>query len=156
VAKAERRFGRAALLGALLVAAVACLVGYLVLRAESLPAGPEPVAWDRVACARCQMLVSEPAFAAQLHTEAGEVLYFDDPGCLLLFVDERAPDVHAMYFHHLREDRWLSEEEVGFVPVETTPMGYGLGAVDRAAPDAIGIEDALRRAREREAARRRG
>jgi len=101
-------------------------------------------AWDRVACARCHMLVSDPAFAAQLHTPAGEVLFFDDPGCLLLQRAE-APDPEARaFFHDSRGARWLSEAEVGFVPVDETPMGHGLAAVARAdTPAALGLEAAL-------------
>ncbi len=48
------------------------------------PDAVEPVAWDRAVCARCSMLVGASArFAAQLQTEDGTVLDFDDPGCLL-------------------------------------------------------------------------
>jgi hypothetical protein len=39
------------------------------------------------------------------------------------------PAVAGTWFHHLREDRWLSAGETVFVRVEQSPMGYGLGAV---------------------------
>ena len=101
-------------------------------------------AWDRVACARCHMLVSDPAFAAQLHTPAGEVLFFDDPGCLLLHrAEARDPEARA-FFHDSRGAHWLSEAEVGFVAVDETPMDHGLAAVARAeTPAALGLEAAL-------------
>ena len=99
--------------------------------------GPEPIAFDRESCAHCRMLISDPAFAAQLQTEEGEIFNFDDPGCLLRWRAEHAPRVRAVWFHHLREARWLPEAEVAFVPVSRTPMGYGLGAVDAGTPDAI-------------------
>jgi copper chaperone NosL len=107
--------------------------------------GPQPIVYDREPCAHCRMLISEPRFAAQLQTVDGEVESFDDPGCLFARLDEEHPRVRALWFHHLREDRWLSAEEVGFEPTQKTPMGYGLGAVDADAPGALTLEEARAR-----------
>ena len=96
----------------------------------------------------------QPSFAAQIRTRDGRVLHFDDPGCLLLAVDGGDLDPAAVYFHHRREERWIERREVGFVPVPTSPMGYGLAAVDRASPGALSPAQALDRARARETARR--
>lgn len=118
---------------------VLALVGALALAlswTEGLPDGPVPVAWDREACAHCRMHVGEPAFAAQLQLTDGRVLHFDDPGCLLRYEAEVRPQVHAAWFHHVREDRWIPGARVAFVPVHPTPMGYGAGAVEVGAPDA--------------------
>lgn len=138
----------------LLMAPLLCvgLVVAVVVHSQRLPDGPQPVAWDRQSCAHCQMHVGDPAFAAQLHTRQGEVLHFDDPGCLLLYRHDRRPDVHAVWFRHRSEDRWLSAEEVAFAPAPDTPMGFGIAAVDRGTEGAIPMEQALARLlREREA-----
>jgi copper chaperone NosL len=103
-------------------------VALLLWRAAAPPAGPVEPAWDRVACARCRMLVGEPAFAAQLHTPAGEVLHFDDPGCLLLH-REASGAAGAAWFHDSRGPGWLPEAEARFVAAERTPMGHGFAAV---------------------------
>ena len=107
-----------------------------------LPSGPVPIIWDKEACAHCHMHVGEPRFAAQLQTKQGDILNFDDPGCLLQYRGQRKPDVHAIYFHDLESDRWLKEAEVGFVPVDPTPMGYNLGAVPKHTPSALSMSDA--------------
>ncbi len=104
--------------------------------------GPEPIAFDRESCAHCHMLISDPAFAAQLVTADGETFNFDDPGCLLRWRAEHAPRVRAIWFHHLHEKRWLSEAKVAFLRVAHTPMGYGLGAVDAGTPDALSCAQA--------------
>jgi len=135
----ERRLRR--LVSPRLGLAAACGAVLLVLscgRAE----GPEPIAWDRTPCAHCHMLISDPTFAAQIVTARGEVLDFDDPGCLLLYLQEHHPQPRAIWFHHVREDRWLRGDRVAFVPVGQTPMGYGLGAVEAGAPGAIPLADA--------------
>lgn len=126
------------------VVAVAAIAGVMLwLLAPGAPAnGPVPVAWDKTPCAHCAMHVGEPAFAAQLQTQDGQVLDFDDPGCLFRYLAEKRPEPSAMYFHHVSEDRWLSRAEAGFVSHSPTPMGYGFAAVDRAAPGALSLESA--------------
>jgi copper chaperone NosL len=123
---------------ALLLAAAVAIAGAGCQRRD----GPEPIAFDRESCAYCRMLISDPAFAAQLRTEAGEVLDFDDPGCLMRYRQEHAPRARAVWYHHLREQRWLREAEAGFVPVARTPMGWGLGAVDAGSAGARSLADA--------------
>jgi hypothetical protein len=69
--------------------------------------GPQPIVYDREPCAHCRMLISEPRFAAQLETQDGEIRSFDDPGCLLADLAAHAGGFRALWFHHVREDRWL-------------------------------------------------
>lgn len=114
-----------------------------VIWSQKLPEGPVEIIWDKEACSHCHMHVSEPGFAAQVQVTTGKVHNFDDPGCLFewLKAHPEAP-VHAIYFHHYRENRWLTAEEVGFVETSPTPMGFGLGAVEKSTPGAIGFEEA--------------
>lgn len=119
-----------------------CLVCLFACSATQ-PEGPVPIVWDREACAECRMLVGEPKFAAQLQTREGDVLNFDDPGCLLRYLNLRKPQTHAVYFHHHKEDRWLPRAQVGFVPASPTPMGYGLAAVPRTTTGALSFEQAM-------------
>jgi hypothetical protein len=135
---------RAALAIAVLVAAV-----WLVIRlGQSPPDGPVAVAWDDAACAECRMHVGNPAFAAQLQTQDGEVLDFDDPGCLFRYRAAHHPRVHAVYFHAHEGDAWLRETETAFARVSETPMGYGLAAAPRGTPGALSVREAERLVRE--------
>ncbi len=133
-----RRIAVILVAGGAIVGGVALLLG----RDAELPAGPVPIAWDDQACDECHMSVSDPRHAAQLQTADGRVLDFDDPGCLMRFVDKHHPRVHAIWFHALRADRWLRAADVGFVEARHTPMGYGLGAVARSTPGALSLADA--------------
>lgn len=143
----------------LLAAGVAVAVA--VWRSATPPEGPVEVAWDRVRCDHCGMLVSERGFAAQLHEEDGRVEIFDDPGCLLaeLAATGRDPaSVHALWFHHYDEARWVSGDRVVFERVDTSPMGYGLAAHERGelGGDGLDLEAALRQVRARDRARASG
>jgi len=113
----------------------------VLLAACGPPSGPRPIAFDREACARCRMLISEPAYAAQLESAEGEIQSFDDPGCLLVALEDH-PNPRALWFHHLREERWMPGDRVAFVRVPRTPMGYGLGAVLAGEPGAVSLEEA--------------
>ena len=115
------------------------LVGYAVCLAQRPPDGPEPVAWDREACAHCRMHVGDPRFAAQLQTASGETRNYDDPGCLLADLAERRREgVRAIWLRDANADRWLPAAEAVFVPASPTPMGYGLAAVTKGSPGAAG------------------
>ncbi len=119
----------------------------LVLRAGTrLPDGPVAVHWDEDTCAECRMHVGDPRFAAQLQTRDGEVLQFDDVGCLFVYLDRVRPDVHAIYVRDSTADRWLRRGDAAFVPARETPMGYGLAAMprDRAKADALAFDAARR------------
>lgn len=119
------------LVGAILVAGVAALVR---LNEAKPPEGPVPIVWDRQVCAFCKMHIGDPRFAAQLQTTEGDVLSFDDPGCLLEYMRSHQVKVHALYFRDYDGSGWLSGDEVGFLPVEDSPMGYGIKAVSKATP----------------------
>lgn len=128
------------------VAALAVLVvAGLVARSQRLASGPVDVTWDKEPCAHCHMLLSEPGFAAQLQTADGAVLNFDDVGCLFAWERELQPRVHATWFHHLGEERWLGPGEVAFLPGQHSPMAFGLGAVDAGTPGALTLEQARER-----------
>ncbi len=123
-------------------------------RLNALPDGPVEIVWDREACAHCRMHVGEPSFAAQLQLVGGEVRSYDDPGCMLADLAKvPAAEVHAVWVHHVAEERWLRGEEAGFVGVPVSPMGYGLGAVDKGAPRSVSLAAARAEVAAREARR---
>jgi copper chaperone NosL len=131
------------------------LIGVGWLAAACTPSeGPVPIAFDRQPCAECRMLISDPAFAAQLQFADRDTASFDDPGCLLRYRARRDAQVRAAWFHHVHEDRWLPASEVGFVPVPHSPMNYDLGAVDATANGAISLDEAALRVQERSRERR--
>ena len=128
---------------AIVVVLAAALVG-TIWYLEQPTRGVEPVVWSQATCAHCKMHIGDKRFAAQLQTKEGEVYNFDDSGCVFEWIAENAPSIKQIYFHHYREDRWLDYRKVGFIRTdEPTPMGYGLGAVERANhPDAMSFSKA--------------
>ena len=133
----------------LAIALVAVGVAFVRFNRVTLPEGPVPVVWDGEVCTNCKMHVGDPRFAAQVQTLEGDVLNFDDPGCLFDFTASNELSVHAIYFRNHQADGWLSESEVGFLPTDDSPMGYGIRAVPRETSGAQGIDWAKARVMER-------
>ena len=131
------------------LAAVVAVMAFMRFNEATLPEGAVPVVWDSEVCGHCKMHVGDPRFAAQLQTTDGDVLNFDDPGCLFDYLDSHTASVHALYFRNHLEDGWLSESEAGFLPVDESPMGYGIRAVPKETPDAQGIDWAKERVKSR-------
>lgn len=137
-----------------------CFVGAVVVLlaglcatagAQELAHRPQPVDMDGGHCALCGMRLVAPRHVAQLQTKDGRVHDFDDPGCLLRFLQARRPRVHARYFRG-PDLRWIRGRDVAFLPGGRTPMGYGLAAVPSGTPGAVSWDEAWRRV----AARHRG
>jgi copper chaperone NosL len=118
-----------------------CLL-FVIVACGRTGSGPVAIVYDKEACAHCHMLIGDPRYAAQLVTEAGDVVDFDDPGCLLRYVATVHPHVRAIWFRDAHADRWLSAEATRFVADPATPMGWGLAAVDARTPGAQTLEQA--------------
>lgn len=122
------------LLPALLTLLVMGALGAGLWQMAAPPEGPVAVPFDRVSCARCRMLVSDPRFAVQLHDATGTVHFFDDPGCALLY-RAGVPGAPRLYFRDASGAGWLAESEVAFERVPESPMAYGFRAVRRGSAD---------------------
>jgi hypothetical protein len=118
---------RRLLLALIPLALVGALVS-LIMRSQELPNHAVEPIWDGDVCAHCSMHLSDPRFAAQVQTQDGQVLHFDDPGCAVLLLAEEQPAVHALYFHDHDSGQWLTSQQVMFRPVAESPMGFGYAA----------------------------
>jgi copper chaperone NosL len=103
------------LVGALLLALSAC---------ENADAPQDP-AWNKERCSHCSMVVGDKRFAAQLVTDKGERLFFDDPGCLASYELSHAGPRKAWI---LSEGKWLDAEVARFNAGARSPMDYGFEA----------------------------
>lgn len=127
--------------GLLLAVAIGAVAfAFVRFNEVALPDGPVDIVWDSETCAHCKMHVGDPRFAAQLHTVDGKVMSFDDPGCLFDFLNGNEVDVHALYFRDHEADGWLEETEVAFLPVDDSPMGYGIRAVPKSSAGSHDME----------------
>ncbi len=106
--------------------------------------GPAKLRWDRETCARCAMAVSDPRFSAQIRGGPAEkktrVFKFDDIGCAVVWLeqqpwkDDPRTEIWVTDFH---DGHWIDAKKAWYIPGQRTPMDYGLGAQEAAAPGAL-------------------
>jgi copper chaperone NosL len=123
------------------IVAIAAAVLLIVRCGTRVPDEVQPIAWNEEACGHCHMLIGDPAFAAQVISDDGEVVSFDDPGCAARYLRSHAGHVHRAWFHEGRGERWLSIEDVAFVRVPASPMGSNVMAVPKPTPGSIALEE---------------
>lgn len=106
------------------------------------PEGMAPINWDRDTCIRCNMVLDDHRFAAQMAGgERNIVFKFCEIGCLAIWLDrthERFPwmlDAATRMWvpdHAASTGRnrivWLDPRTARYVPARS-PMGYNFGAV---------------------------
>ena len=113
--------------------------------------GPTDVKWDRFACDRCRMVLSDPKHSAQVRVARAEarsrVYYFDDIGCAVIWLDDKpfrdAPTTE-IWTTDWRSGGWIDARAAFYLPGQVTPMEYGLGAQAEPSPDALTFEQAKR------------
>lgn len=113
-------------------ALTALSVVWLLASCGTAPHGPEPIPLDRVNCARCGMLISNDANAAQSRVDGHPTRFFDDIGCLASGPVAQ-PDSTRRYVR-LASGAWSATDAAWFARSATarTPMDYGILAFDTA------------------------
>jgi nitrous oxide reductase accessory protein NosL len=114
-------------------------------------AGPKEVKWDRDACERCRMVLSDRHYSAQVRVypegKRSKVFFFDDIGCAILWLEEQPwkadPKTEIWVTEH-HSGKWIDARSATYVKEKITPMEYGLGAQTEPAPDGIGFAEARR------------
>ena len=112
--------------------------------------GPAEVKWDRHACERCRMVLSDRHYSAQVRflpegKKRTRVLYFDDIGCAILWLDEKpwkddpGTEIWATDY---RSGDWIDARTATYVKERITPMEYGLGAQFERVPGGLDFEQA--------------
>ncbi|MCB1867643.1 MAG: hypothetical protein KDI43_03710 [Gammaproteobacteria bacterium] len=112
--------------------------------------GPAEVKWDRTACERCRMVLSDRHFAAQVRylpegKRRSKVVQFDDFGCAALWLQDKPwkddPTTQFWVADH-RTGEWIDARAASYIKDKLTPMEYALGAQSDPAPGALDFEQA--------------
>ena len=110
--------------------------------------GPADVKWDRYACERCRMVLSDRHYSVQVRylpegKKRTKVLYFDDIGCATLWLEEKPwkddPGTEIWVTDH-RSGDWIDARTATYLKEKITPMEYGLGAQREPVPGGLDFE----------------
>lgn len=127
-------------------------------RSSGWPEGMVEIKWDRDTCARCNMVISDRRFAAQLRGgEKNLAFKFDDIGCFVFWLRDKVQQFPWMGDAATRmwvadaasrndePVRWLDPRQAYYLGGRMSPMGYNHAAF--AAPQAGSIDFATLRER---------
>jgi len=113
---------------------------------------PREVNYDRDICAQCLMGIAEQPWAVQAINAHGEVLWFDDIGCLNEYMKGEdwkrfAGDdkVQIWVGDSQHKGKWLDAKKAYYTFGEHTPMGYGYSAVAEKGDSTYTFEQVLKR-----------
>lgn len=115
------------------IALVGCALTALSGCEKSVNLDPINPAWDRDACTRCNMLISDRHFAAQIvNPQSGEHFSFDDLGCALDWLAKTNPawaKDAVIYATDAQSQDWVNIQKGVIATPFVTPMSFGLGVV---------------------------
>ena len=112
--------------------------------------GAKEVKWDRDACERCRMVLSDRSYAAQIrylppNKQRSVVALFDDIGCATLWLADKPwkddPQTE-IWVADYRTGDWIDARQATYVKGRVTPMEFGLGAQAEPVPDGLSFEQA--------------
>jgi len=114
--------------------------------------GPVDVKWDRDACDRCQMMLSDRKFSAQIRVfpqgKRSKVFRFDDIGCASLWLQSKqqqqwqADEKTQIWVTDMKTGQWINAKTAWYIKDQISPMNYGLGAIPSQQADALNFEQA--------------
>jgi len=97
---------------------------------------------NSVVCPQCHMDVKSLTDSAELIRD-GKVTVFDDPGCMVLWMDAHQidPSQVKLWVYTRDTHRWIDATKAHYSQTDPTPMGYGFGAYEKPAKDRIPFEE---------------
>ncbi len=82
-------------------------------------------------CPECKMPIETLIFAAEAVLPNGKTFFFDDPGCLVLWLEDKEhKDEITLWIHTLDTKKWIHAGAASFSLTDNTPMLYGFGAYE--------------------------
>ena len=109
--------------------------------------GPVEVKWDRDACERCRMVLSDRRHSAQVRNGINaKVFLFDDIGGAVLWLQDKDWRDHPnteIWVNDHRDGRWIDARSAYYLTGKLTPMQFGLGAQDEPVEGAMTYKQAV-------------
>ena len=92
-------------------------------------------------CSECSMDVEVLEYAAQLISKDGNTYFFDDIGCVVLWLENHSPDIQIILTQTLDTHQWIDAKKAWYSRIAPSPMGYGLAAVEKHKEGLVSYEE---------------
>ncbi len=91
-------------------------------------------------CSECDMDIEDMHYAAQIVTKEGITYFFDDIGCVVLWLKVHPTDNYFVMTRTKDTGRWIKAEHAWYSRIDQTPMGYGFGAYENRSDELLDYE----------------
>lgn len=79
-------------------------------------------------CSECSMDIEALEYNAQIITPGGDTYFFDDIGCVVLWLENRSIKTQKIITKTLDTGDWIDVEKAWYTRTASSPMGYGFAA----------------------------
>ena len=77
----------------------------------------------------CKMLIIEQRNSTQVVSPDGKTWFFDDPACMVLWLQDKAfKDTAKLWIHSIDTKQWIDARKAWYGRSDRTAMHYGFGA----------------------------
>jgi hypothetical protein len=76
------------------------------------------------------MDIEDMKYEAQIITKNGDTYFFDDIGCIVLWLENHQIKVEKVITKTLDTNRWIDVKKAWYSRIVSSPMGYGFGAFE--------------------------
>ena len=92
-------------------------------------------------CSECSMDVEELDYAAQLIAKNGNTYFYDDIGCVVLWLENHSPDTQIILTKTLDTHLWVDATKAWYSRIAPSPMGYGFAALEHKKEGLVNYEE---------------
>jgi nitrous oxide reductase accessory protein NosL len=112
--------------------------------------GPVEIRYGREVGEYCQMIISDPRYAAEIRRAKGEKVFkFDDIGDAIHWLKlkkwELTPELEIWVRDMNTGKKWLAARKVFYRPDQHSPMEYGFGAVEEKVAGVVDFDEMRKR-----------
>jgi len=95
-------------------------------------------------CSECNMDIEDMKYEAQITTKNGNTYFFDDIGCIVLWLKTHNPTIVKMITKTIDSNKWIDVKKAWYSRIAKSPMGYGFGAYESKRDGFVNYEEMKR------------
>ena len=90
----------------------------------------------------CKMLITTEKNSMQVVAPDGKTWFFDDPGCMVLWLEDKPFKAHAkIWVNTIDTHRWIDAKNAWYGVIDQTQMHYGFGARETKTEGSIDFQE---------------
>ncbi len=103
---------------------------------------PLPIKLNHTNDTQCAMLIKSNHNAVEVIAPDGRTWFFDDPGCMMLWLEKKPfRDQAKIWVHTIDTEKWVDARKAYYGVTDRTEMKYGFGAREHKSDKTIDFDE---------------